>query len=162
MTTSEKYLFQVRLSQAERRQIRTLAASQGLTHQHAVVAAFAAWAEKLQASAAVETQEREAGHPTPAGKTKPARAAESAAGAAAGSWLQRAAKLDWTKCPEVEVMQGKNRRLWVLMGTLAPLAEVLRGVADGHPVEEVAEAFVLELPQLAKVLEFAGATERRG
>jgi hypothetical protein len=32
MTNSEKYLFQVRLSEAERRQIRTLAASQGLTH----------------------------------------------------------------------------------------------------------------------------------
>jgi hypothetical protein len=75
----------------------------------------------------------------------------------AGSWLQRAAKLDWTKCPEVGVMRGKNRRLLVLMGTLAPLAEVLQSIADEHPVEPVAEAFGVQLPQLTKVWEFAGA-----
>ena len=55
-------------------------------------------------------------------------------------------------------MRGKKRRLWVLSGTLAPLAEVLQSVADGHPVDEVAAAFGVELPQLATVLEFAGAT----
>jgi hypothetical protein len=37
---------------------------------------------------------------------------------------------------------------------------VLRSVADGHPLEEVAEAFGVDLPQLTEVLEFAGATKR--
>jgi len=123
-----------------------------------VVAAYTAWAEeKLQANAAPVAQKRQAGHGIPAGKAKPARAAERGTGAPAGSWLQRAAKLDWTKCPEVGVMRGKNRRLLVLMGTLAPLAEVLQSIADEHPVEPVAEAFGVQLPQLTKVLEFAGA-----
>lgn len=81
MTKPEKHLFQVRLSEAERRQIKTLATSQGLTHQQALVEAF---------------------------------------------------------------------------------AEVLQSVDDGHPVDEVAEAFGVELQQLAKVLEFAGSTDRRG
>jgi hypothetical protein len=67
------------------------------------------------------------------------------------------AKLDWTKCPEVEVMQGKDRRLWVLRGTMALLAEVLQSVADGHPMKNVAEVFEVELDQLKKVVEFAGA-----
>jgi uncharacterized protein (DUF433 family) len=40
---------------------------------------------------------------------------------------------------------------------LAPLNELLQIVAEGHPVDEVAEAFGVELRQLTDVLEFAGA-----
>ena len=56
-------------------------------------------------------------------------------------------------------MQGSNRRLWVLRGTMAPLAEVLQSMADGPPVEEVAEMFEVELDQLKKVAQFAGASD---
>ena len=46
--------------------------------------------------------------------------------------------------------------MWVLRGTDAPLVEVLQSVADGHPVEGVAQVFGVELPQLKKALKFAG------
>ena len=49
MLDSEKTLFQVRISPAERRQIKMLAASQGVTLHKALIEAFAAWAEKLHA-----------------------------------------------------------------------------------------------------------------
>ena len=39
----------------------------------------------------------------------------------------------------------------------APLNVVLRAMADGVPVTEIAEVLELELPRLAKVLEFAAA-----
>jgi len=41
----------VRLSEAERRRIRTLAVSQGLTMREAIVQAFEAWASQLQSGA---------------------------------------------------------------------------------------------------------------
>jgi len=142
MPKTERSLFQVRLSDPEKRRIRLLAVSQGLTLSQAILAAFAAWEEKLQAKSPVVPQTQAAGPEE---------------GGASPAWLQRAAKLDWTKCPEVEVMQAKDRRLWVLRGTLAPLAEVLQSVADGNPVEEIAEVYEVQLDKLKKVAEFAGA-----
>ncbi|MGO9516557.1 MAG: hypothetical protein ACLPND_05890 [Candidatus Korobacteraceae bacterium] len=41
----------VRLTEAERRRIKTLAASQGLTMREAIVQAFEAWASQLQSGA---------------------------------------------------------------------------------------------------------------
>ena len=52
MPNSENKLLQVRLSEAERRQIKTLAAMQGMTLREATLQAFSAWAEKLQSRAA--------------------------------------------------------------------------------------------------------------
>jgi len=154
MPNSHKKLFQVHLSEEQRRFIRSLAAAQGMTHQQAVVAAFTAWAEKLGAAAAVtppaQAPEPRPREPNPAPENQPARPATA-------NWLQKAAKLDWTKCPEVEILQGKARRLWVVRGTLAPLNELLQIVAEGHPLEDIAETFQLELPQLTHVLRFAGA-----
>jgi hypothetical protein len=49
---SPRTLLQVRLSEAEKRQIKTMAASQGMTLHQAVLAAFTAWSEKLRAAAA--------------------------------------------------------------------------------------------------------------
>jgi|ERR1035438_4572867 hypothetical protein len=138
---SQRSLFQARLSDPDKRRIRALAVSQGLTLTEALLEAFAAWEEKLHAKA-------------PA--VPPTQAARPEAGGVSRLWLQQAAKLDWTKCPEVELMQSKDRRLWVLRGTMAPLAEVLQSMADGPPVEEVAEMFEVELNQLKKVLQYAG------
>jgi hypothetical protein len=56
-------------------------------------------------------------------------------------------------------MQSKDRRLWVLRGTMAPLAEVLQTMADGPPMAEVAEMFQVKLDQLKKVAQFAGASD---
>ena len=46
------FLFQVRISEEEKRRIKTLAASQGMTLQKALIEAFAAWAKELKAGGA--------------------------------------------------------------------------------------------------------------
>ena len=49
---TERNLLQVRLSENEKRNIKMMAAGQGLTRREATLAAFTAWAEKLRAQAA--------------------------------------------------------------------------------------------------------------
>jgi len=53
-TTSktERNLFQVRLNENEKRNIKMMAASQGMTLRQALLAAFTAWSQKLRAEAA--------------------------------------------------------------------------------------------------------------
>jgi len=148
MPRTKKVLLQIQLSAEERLRIRSLALTQGLTLRSATLQAFAAWEEKIHNRSAAPAAQPKSAPPDP---QEPS-----------GSWLQRAAKLDWTKCPEVEIIAGKNRRLWVLTGTLAPLTEVLGGAAAGHPIGELAEAYQVPLPQLTKVLQFAGAAARAG
>lgn len=41
-------LLQIRLTEAEKRYIKTMAANQGMTLREAVLAAFVAWTEKLR------------------------------------------------------------------------------------------------------------------
>lgn len=50
--TTNQNLLQVRLSDNEKRNIKMMAAGQGLTLREATLAAFTAWAEKLRAQAA--------------------------------------------------------------------------------------------------------------
>lgn len=61
---TERTLFQVRLSESEKRNIKTMAASQGLTLREAVLAAFTAWAEKLRAQAAAARASKSTGQRT--------------------------------------------------------------------------------------------------
>jgi hypothetical protein len=49
---NEQSLLQVRLSENEKRNIKIMAVSQGMTLREATVAAFTAWSEKLRAQAA--------------------------------------------------------------------------------------------------------------
>ena len=51
MLTNETRRFSVQLTEAEKRRIKTLAASQGLPLREATVQAFEAWAEKLPSRA---------------------------------------------------------------------------------------------------------------
>ena len=140
-------MIQIRLTDAHRRRIKSLAAKQGLTLQDAVVEAFAAWAEKLRtparASQAKPSTPPELEHP-------PERS---------WAWLTRAVQLDWAKCPEVELLEDGTNQLWMLRDSDAPLSEVLGAVADGNPVPEVAQIFDLELRHLEKVLEFANVAQ---
>jgi len=55
----------------------------------------------------------------------------------------------------VESAQGKSGKIWVVRGTVAPLAEVLHAVAEGHPFLEIAKVFEITLQQLIAVLRFA-------
>jgi hypothetical protein len=48
----DQNLLQVRLTENEKRNIKMMAASQGMTLREATLAAFTAWSEKLRAQAA--------------------------------------------------------------------------------------------------------------
>jgi len=54
-------LLQVRLSENEKRNIKMMAAGQGMTLREATLAAFTAWAEKLRAQAAAAKASKAAG-----------------------------------------------------------------------------------------------------
>jgi len=54
-------LLQVRLSENEKRNIKMMAASQGMTLREATLAAFTAWAQKLRAQAAAAKASKAAG-----------------------------------------------------------------------------------------------------
>ena len=51
LPANDTKLFSVRLSEAEKRRVKSLAASQGLTLRQAIVQAFEAWASQLQSAA---------------------------------------------------------------------------------------------------------------
>ena len=154
MPKPERYLLQLRLTDSDRRRIKSLAAKHGLTLQEAVVAAFDAWAEKLRAG-------NSAGAETRKSKSSTMEISQAPPEPASLAWLSRAVQLDWTKCPEVELLEDGANRLWLLRGTDAPLTEVLRAIADGHSVSRVAEVFDLEPSHLAKVVEFAAVEDRQ-
>jgi hypothetical protein len=142
MPKPEKFLIQIRISDVDRRRIKALAAKQGLPLQKAVIEAFNAWAEKLRNQP--HDRPTKAPHPTPPAPPPP-------------DWLKHALRLDWTNCPEVELLDDGENRLWMLCASDAPLNVVLGAIAEGSPVTEIAEVFELELPRLVKVLEFAAA-----
>jgi hypothetical protein len=54
----------VRLTEAERRRIKTLAASQGLTMREAIILAFEVWASQLRSGRATATPKRGASEGT--------------------------------------------------------------------------------------------------
>jgi len=58
---TERNLLQVRLSDNEKRNIKMMAAGQGVTLREATLAAFTAWAEKLRAQAAAAKAAKAAG-----------------------------------------------------------------------------------------------------
>jgi len=166
VTESETRLFQVRLSESEKRRVKALAAGQGLNLRQATVQAFEAWAEKLQAQAL--PAERAPGQPGRAATSRrDRRSVEAAPSSTSGgrqaptqespsrAWLRRAAQSDWAKCPAVEGAPGERGRIWVVRGTGAPLSEILTAVAEGHPFLDIAEAFEINPQQLIAVLQFA-------
>ena len=157
MPKPEKFLIQIRLSDADRRRIKSLAAKQGLTLQDAVVEAFAAWSEKLRGRgpAQAPTQIRTPDAPADDEFQQPL-------GRPSWSWLTQAVQLDWSKCPEVELLGDGTNHLWVFRESDAPLSEVLGALADGVPAPKVAEIFELDLLQLAKVMEFAATPQTPG
>ena len=71
------------------------------------------------------------------------------------AWLRQATQLNWSKCPAAECLRGETGNVWVVRGTDAPLARVLRSVADGDPVAEIVEFFEITLLRLAAVAQFA-------
>jgi len=173
MPEKATHWLQVRLTEAEKRHIRTMVISQGLTLRKAILLAFAAWAERLEARAAAPAQSvpatkeqgmaqppRRSSAPRERGRSGEAKSAAASGGGQAPvkaslAWLRGAAKLDWSKCPAVEALQGKSGRIWVVRGTDAPLVAVLDAIAGGNPLLEIAEVFGITLAELIAVLQFA-------
>jgi hypothetical protein len=154
MSKSERCLLQVRISPSQKGRIKSLAARQHITIEKAVIEAFDAWAEKLRAP-------RPDSRPTQSVFTTPSAPPISEL-SGSWEWLKQAVHLDWTECPEVELLEDGVHQLWVLRDTDAPLFQVLRAAADGLPLTEVAEIFAVELPQLERLLEFAATPQESG
>ena len=146
-------LFQVRLTEPEKRRIKTLAVSEGLTLRQATIQAYEAWAAQLRPPA--PTADAVAGATAGADSDKPGQSNRGSQESPSQAWLRHAAQLDWSKCPAVASAQGKRGRIWVVRGTNAPLVQVLHAVTEGHPLLEIAEVFELTLQQLVAVLQFA-------
>jgi hypothetical protein len=144
MPKTARILLQVRLSLADKQRIKSLASKYGFTLEKAVLEAFAAWAEKMRMQPQTSPRAR-APQPTVA-PMPPAPPAE---------WLEHALKLDWSKCPEVELAGDGENYLWMIRDSEAPLKATLRAVAEGIPLAEISETLEVELPRLEKVLEFA-------
>lgn len=109
MPKPDRFLLQLRLTGAERRRIKSLAAKQGLTLQKAVVVAFDAWAESLRNGGS--------SRPRVQTRTPPALADDEfnqPLGRPSWDWLTRAVQLDWSKCPEVELVSDGTNQLWLL------------------------------------------------
>ena len=190
MPAKDITLLFVRLPTAEKRRIKVLAASQGLTLQQAVHEAFEAWASKLQqegapppgplpgalAGAALEKPRRQADadleKPKPQARAaqptqdaRPVADAKPVSTSTGGqaprpegimvAWLRQAAALDWSKCSAAESVPGEAGSVWVVRGTRAPLAAILKSLAQGYPFGEILEVFGLTLQQLTAVLQFA-------
>jgi len=174
----------MRLTEAEKRRIRTLAVSQGLTLGQAAVEAFEAWAAQLAsralpadparstpASAALEKPGRPDRTATPRRDHRRAEGKPPAApgggpvpnlGALAGDWPARAMQLDWSKCSAAECVQTKTGNVWVASGTLVPLVHIFEAVAGDNPLPEIAEVYDLTLQQLIAILQFAAESAARG
>ena len=167
----------VRLPQADKRHIKSLAAREGLTLRQAMHQAFQAWEAQLQSRAdpadpmrgtlaGADAEKR--GQPNPVALSSGHRrdaaakpAPQSLGGqpegrkASAPAWLRGAARLDWSKCGAVQSVPGKTGKVWVVRGTHVPLAAVLKAVAEGHPFAEIAEVYQLPLQPLLAILQFA-------
>src|SRR5271157_4705380 len=143
MPVNNTTLLQVRLTEAEKRSLKTLAVSQGLTLRQAILQAFDAWAAQLQSPALPADPKR--GTRAGADVQMPSQPKRGAArrqdrrqtegrlsstpgvgsipnlGATSRAWLRNAAQLDWSKWPEAERVARKTGNVWVVRGTRAPL-----------------------------------------
>ena len=160
----------VRLTEAERRRIRTLAVSQGLTMREAIVQAFEAWASQFPCgglTAGPKPKRRRQPERASTGQrvpypadSRPSEAGPSLADvpgleALVGDWVSNAAQLDWSKCPAAECVRTKTGNVWVASGTLVPLVHIFEAVAGDNPLREIAEVYGFTLQQLIAILQFA-------
>jgi uncharacterized protein DUF433 len=179
MLTSEVVkVFSVRLPEAQRRRVKSLAASLGLSLQEAVHQALEAWVlqhdpqigqrrdPQPAAPGGVDVDKptrrndpgntarasRQAGAPRSGGPSAQARDP----GAGAWAWLRDAPRLDWSQCPAVEVATDKNGRFWAFRGTRVRFAAVLLDLMNGHPMEKVLARYDgLTVDMLKAALQFA-------
>lgn len=64
------------------------------------------------------------------------------------------ASLDWSQCPDVESIPGKQSGAWVFKGTRTPVSIVFENLED-MTVDELIEEFGVTREQVHAVLQFA-------
>jgi uncharacterized protein (DUF433 family) len=69
------------------------------------------------------------------------------------------ATLDWSRCPVVESVPGKDSGAWVFRGTRLPVVTVIENLED-LSVEEVMTQFDVSREQIAVVLDFVAESLR--
>ena len=171
-------LLGVQLTDAEKRRIKSLAASRGMSLRQVVQQALEAWVSQVQPEGAAilgpvaGIDSRRPGRPAggPQRERKPANPASTGGGGrpgkrrggqppllegAAMDWFRAAGQLDWSKCSAVESVSSKVGKVWAVRETQVPLAAVFRRLAEGHDLGEVAEAYGLSREQLKPILQFA-------
>ena len=176
MPASETNLLSVRLPDAERRRIKIMAASQGVTIRQAIHEAFDAWALQLQSRAPAPDAAR--GAPAGAHSEKPRQPPprETQPRPAFGrgktlldnhrrSGAHRRGAFDklappgrpvgLVQCAAAQSVRGERGNVWVVRGTRVPLAAIFKRVAEGYPFVEIQELFGLTLQQLMAILQFA-------
>jgi uncharacterized protein (DUF433 family) len=169
----------VRLPAAERRRVKSLAVSLGLSLQDLVHQALEAWvlqhdpqmgrrhnpqpgalggadvdkpARRNDEGKPTRRSRKAGDRPRPGGTGAQARDL----GADAWAWLRGAPRLDWSQCPAVEIASTKAGRVWVFRGTHIPLPAVLRDFMDGHPMEKILARYDgLTRDMLKSALQFA-------
>ncbi len=136
----------MRLSGAERRQIKTAAATRGMTLRDALLAAFATWDGRTATS---PTPSKRPADPSKQDLIDEAK--RLAAELAPPIWLQRAARLEWAKCPQAELGPDK---MWLVRGTDVPLLDVLEAVSYGYPADVIVKEYEVPMEQLTRVMQF--------
>ena len=177
MPANDTKRFAVLLPEADKRRLKTLAASRGLTLQEALHQAFEAWAAQLQARALAPdplqgalagADSEKPGAPdqaatfrrdqrlaeakcpsTPVGRQLP--------GLQGGAllWFQQAGRLDWAKCSAVARVPTGTGNTWVVRATSVPVAHIFQRFAEGCRFGEIAEELGLSPEQMNPILQFA-------
>jgi uncharacterized protein (DUF433 family) len=66
------------------------------------------------------------------------------------------ASLDWSRCPDVERVQGKVSGAWVLKETRMPVSAIFENLEAGANIDDIMERFDgLNREQVKAVIEFA-------
>ena len=63
--------------------------------------------------------------------------------------------IDWTECPQVEVVPGKVSGVPILKGTRVQADSIVENYEGGSPVEEISENFAISETTICEVLTFA-------
>jgi uncharacterized protein (DUF433 family) len=64
------------------------------------------------------------------------------------------ASLDWSQCPAVESIPGKDSGAWVLRGTRTPVKVLFENLEAGMSIEEVIEQFPVSREQIDSLIAF--------
>jgi uncharacterized protein (DUF433 family) len=63
--------------------------------------------------------------------------------------------LDWSQCPDVELIPGKVSGAWLLRNTRMPVSIIFENLEYGASIEEIIENYGITREQIQAILEFA-------